>query len=43
MTERSKLLMVAYEFPPRLSAGVQRTLKFAQHLPVARLGAQRGR
>ncbi|MDG1985907.1 MAG: glycosyltransferase [Planctomycetota bacterium] len=33
MTTRSKLLMVAYEFPPCLSAGVQRTLKFAQHLP----------
>ena len=33
MTDRSKLLMVAYEFPPCLSAGVQRTLKFAQHLP----------
>ena len=34
MTDRSKLLMVAYEFPPCLSAGVQRTLKFAQHLPA---------
>ena len=33
MTEHSKLLMVAYDFPPRLSAGVHRTLKFAQHLP----------
>ena len=27
------LLMIAYEFPPCQSAGVQRTLKFAQHLP----------
>lgn len=34
MTDRAKLLMVAYEFPPCLSAGVQRTLKFAQHLPA---------
>ncbi|MDC3307426.1 glycosyltransferase [bacterium] len=25
--------MVAYDFPPCLSAGVHRTLKFAQHLP----------
>ncbi len=33
MTARSKLLMVAYDFPPCLSAGVHRTLKFAQHLP----------
>lgn len=33
VTDRPKLLMVAYEFPPCLSAGVQRTLKFAQHLP----------
>lgn len=33
MSESSTLLMVAYEFPPCLSAGVQRTLKFAQHLP----------
>lgn len=33
VTEHSKLLMVAYDFPPRLSAGVHRTLKFAQHLP----------
>jgi glycosyltransferase involved in cell wall biosynthesis len=34
VTDRSKLLMVAYDFPPCLSAGVHRTLKFAQHLPA---------
>lgn len=34
MMDNAKLLMVAYEFPPCLSAGVQRTLKFAQHLPA---------
>lgn len=33
MTAHPSLLMIAYEFPPCLSAGVQRTLKFAQHLP----------
>ena len=33
MTDRSKILMVAYDFPPCLSAGVHRSLKFAEHLP----------
>ena len=28
-----KLLMVALDFPPCQSAGVQRTLKFFEHLP----------
>lgn len=33
MSGRRRLLMVAYHFPPLGGGGVQRTLKFAKHLP----------
>jgi len=35
MSENNRLLMIAYHFPPLAgSSGIQRTLRFAQHLPA---------
>ena len=35
MTERRRLLMVAYHFPPVVSVGVERSLQHARHLPAS--------